>query len=65
MPLRYQLRMQKLPEWSIVLLFSNVTFRTEVPEGPGVVMLNPEYGERLGEEEDLKERNLSFHRRFL
>ena len=29
--------------------------RTEVPEGPGVVMLNPEYGERLGEEEDLKE----------
>lgn len=26
---------------------------TEVPEGPGVVMLNPEYGERLGEEQAL------------
>jgi putative N6-adenine-specific DNA methylase len=24
-----------------------------MPEGPGVVILNPEYGERLGEEEDL------------
>ena len=29
--------------------------RTEVPAEPGIVMLNPEYGERLGEEEDLKE----------
>jgi len=27
---------------------------TEVPEGPGVVMLNPEYGERLGEEKELE-----------
>ncbi|OIQ49662.1 Ribosomal RNA large subunit methyltransferase L [Pseudodesulfovibrio hydrargyri] len=27
---------------------------TEVPEGPGVVMLNPEYGMRLGEIESLK-----------
>jgi putative N6-adenine-specific DNA methylase len=27
---------------------------TEVPEGPGVVMLNPEYGIRLGEIESLK-----------
>lgn len=27
---------------------------TEVPEGPGVVMLNPEYGERLGEEKALE-----------
>ena len=30
--------------------FSN----TPVPEGGGVVILNPEYGERMGEEEDLK-----------
>ncbi|QGY39452.1 class I SAM-dependent RNA methyltransferase [Pseudodesulfovibrio cashew] len=27
---------------------------TEVPEGPGIVMLNPEYGERLGEEKALE-----------
>jgi len=27
---------------------------TEIPDGPGVVMLNPEYGERLGEAEALK-----------
>ncbi len=27
---------------------------TEIPEGPGIVMLNPEYGERLGEVEELK-----------
>ncbi len=26
---------------------------TEVPFGPGIVILNPEYGERLGEEEEL------------
>ncbi|QJB55666.1 class I SAM-dependent RNA methyltransferase [Pseudodesulfovibrio sp. zrk46] len=26
---------------------------TEVPEGPGLVMLNPEYGERLGDEQKL------------
>ncbi|MGQ9645038.1 MAG: THUMP domain-containing class I SAM-dependent RNA methyltransferase [Thermodesulfobacteriota bacterium] len=30
--------------------FSN----TPVPEGGGVVILNPEYGERMGEQEDLK-----------
>lgn len=28
---------------------------TPVPEGGGVVVLNPEYGDRLGEEEDLEE----------
>ncbi|WP_207260869.1 THUMP domain-containing protein [Desulfovibrio sp. Huiquan2017] len=28
--------------------------RTEVPEGPGVVMLNPEYGMRLGDMAELK-----------
>jgi putative N6-adenine-specific DNA methylase len=27
--------------------------RTTIPETPGVVMINPEYGERLGEEEEL------------
>ena len=27
---------------------------TEIPDGPGVVMLNPEYGERLGEEKALE-----------
>lgn len=27
---------------------------TEVPEGPGIVMLNPEYGERLGEVKELE-----------
>jgi len=27
--------------------------RTTVPEEPGIVMINPEYGERLGEEESL------------
>jgi len=27
---------------------------TEVPDGPGIVMLNPEYGERLGQEKDLE-----------
>jgi len=27
---------------------------TDVPEGPGIVMLNPEYGERLGEEKALE-----------
>lgn len=28
---------------------------TEIPEGPGIVMLNPEYGERLGEVKALEE----------
>jgi putative N6-adenine-specific DNA methylase len=28
---------------------------TPIPEGGGVVVLNPEYGERLGEIEELKE----------
>jgi putative N6-adenine-specific DNA methylase len=28
---------------------------TDVPEGPGVVMMNPEYGERLGDEDKLKD----------
>jgi putative N6-adenine-specific DNA methylase len=27
---------------------------TEIPEGPGVVVINPEYGERLGEEQALQ-----------
>ncbi|BCS88749.1 THUMP domain-containing class I SAM-dependent RNA methyltransferase [Pseudodesulfovibrio sediminis] len=27
---------------------------TEIPEGPGIVMLNPEYGERLGEMDKLE-----------
>jgi len=27
---------------------------TEIPDGPGVVMLNPEYGERLGQEKELE-----------
>lgn len=27
---------------------------TEVPDGPGIVMLNPEYGERLGQEKELE-----------
>jgi putative N6-adenine-specific DNA methylase len=27
---------------------------TEIPEGTGVVMINPEYGERLGEEQALQ-----------
>jgi len=36
--------------------FDKVPFeKTLMPEGPGIVMLNPEYGERLGEEEQLKE----------
>lgn len=35
--------------------FKECDFReTPLPEGPGVVMLNPEYGERLGEEEELE-----------
>lgn len=35
--------------------FKKCDFRdTEVPEGGGVVMLNPEYGERLGEEKELE-----------
>ncbi|MBU2885847.1 hypothetical protein KO507_08745 [Gilvimarinus agarilyticus] len=35
--------------------FEKVPFeQSQVPEGPGLVMLNPEYGERLGEEEMLK-----------
>lgn len=29
--------------------------RTTIPENRGVIMLNPEYGERLGEEKDLEE----------
>ena len=29
--------------------------RTEVPDGPGIVILNPEYGERLGDENRLGE----------
>jgi putative N6-adenine-specific DNA methylase len=28
--------------------------KIEIPETPGVIILNPEYGERLGEEEELK-----------
>jgi 23S rRNA G2445 N2-methylase RlmL len=28
--------------------------QTQIPEGEGVVMLNPEYGERLGEEKELE-----------
>ena len=28
---------------------------TEIPEEPGVVMFNPEYGERLGADKDLEE----------
>ncbi len=36
--------------------FALCDFReTEIPEGPGIVMLNPEYGERLGEEKALME----------
>ncbi len=35
--------------------FSLADFReTEVPEGPGVCVLNPEYGERLGESPELE-----------
>lgn len=35
--------------------FKRCDFReTPVPEGPGVVVLNPEYGERLGEEKELE-----------
>ena len=35
--------------------FDKVPFeKTFVPSGPGIVMLNPEYGERLGEESMLK-----------
>ena len=35
--------------------FTREDFRkTAIPDPPGVVILNPEYGERLGEEEDLK-----------
>ncbi|MEP1779524.1 MAG: class I SAM-dependent RNA methyltransferase, partial [Reichenbachiella sp.] len=35
--------------------FDKVPFeKTFVPSGPGIVMLNPEYGERLGEETMLK-----------
>lgn len=35
--------------------FDKVPFeQTFVPSGPGMIMLNPEYGERLGEEENLK-----------
>jgi putative N6-adenine-specific DNA methylase len=34
--------------------FEKVPFeKTFVPKGPGIVMFNPEYGERLGEEEEL------------
>lgn len=32
---------------------------TEVPEGPGIVVLNPEYGMRMGELDELKE---TYHR---
>ncbi len=36
--------------------FGLCDFRTtEIPEGPGIVMLNPEYGDRLGEEKELME----------
>ena len=35
--------------------FETKDFRNiEIPEEPGVIIFNPEYGERLGEEEDLK-----------
>ncbi|UXP30600.1 class I SAM-dependent RNA methyltransferase [Reichenbachiella agarivorans] len=38
-----------------MITFDKVPFeKTFVPSGPGIVMLNPEYGERLGEEEELK-----------
>ncbi|WP_243544982.1 THUMP domain-containing class I SAM-dependent RNA methyltransferase [Pseudodesulfovibrio tunisiensis] len=34
--------------------FRTCDFReTEIPDGPGVIMLNPEYGERLGDEREL------------
>ena len=37
------------------IIFEKKDFREiELPPGPGVIMLNPEYGERLGEEEELK-----------
>ncbi|MGL1888958.1 MAG: hypothetical protein OCD76_20765 [Reichenbachiella sp.] len=39
-----------------MITFEKVPFEeTAIPSGDGVVMLNPEYGERLGEEEELKE----------
>ena len=37
-----------------VIEFSCCDFReTPIPEGSGIVLINPEYGERLGEEEEL------------
>ena len=41
--------MPKQPEWIAILIFNN----SEVPDEPGVVIFNPEYGERLGDEERL------------
>jgi len=39
-----------------MITFDKVSFeQTFIPSGPGVVMLNPEYGERLGEEDPLRE----------
>lgn len=39
-----------------MIQFDTVAFeKTFVPSGDGIVMLNPEYGERLGEEEALRE----------
>jgi putative N6-adenine-specific DNA methylase len=36
------------------ITFKKCDFRdTEIPEGEGIVFLNPEYGERLGEETEL------------
>ncbi|PIB36273.1 hypothetical protein BFP72_13165 [Reichenbachiella sp. 5M10] len=38
-----------------MITFEKVPFeQSPIPQGPGVIMLNPEYGERLGEEEMLK-----------
>lgn len=38
-----------------VIEFSCCDFReTPIPEGGGIVLINPEYGERLGEEDELK-----------
>lgn len=39
-----------------MITFDKVSFEeTFVPKGQGIVMLNPEYGERLGEEDPLRE----------
>ena len=38
------------------IVFEKKDFRElTIPDPPGVIILNPEYGERLGEEHDLKE----------